>query len=200
MTTFLDTLIPVVDACDACQIAYYIGGSIATIAHGVPRTTLDVDIIVELSHAQVDRFVALVDQDFYIQAADIHDAITHRSSFNLVHFASMLKIDMFVAPLRPFDLAKAQRVVEMQLTTTSTRRFRVTSPEDIVLQKLEWYALGGRCQNVSGMIFRGYYASKVHRSILRICTHGPHNSTLTRYLYEHCTMPDYITARWATIQ
>lgn len=144
MTTFLDTLIPVVDACDACQIAYYIGGSIATIAHGVPRTTLDVDIIVELSHAQVDRFVALVDQDFYIQAADIHDAITHRSSFNLVHFASMLKIDMFVAPPRPFDLAKAQRVVEMQLTTTSTRRFRVTSPEDIVLQKLEWYALGGQ--------------------------------------------------------
>lgn len=144
MTTFLDTLIPVVDACDACQIAYYIGGSIATIAHGVPRTTLDVDIIVELSHAQVERFVALVDQDFYIQAADIHDAITHRSSFNLVHFASMLKIDMFVAPPRPFDLAKAQRVVEMQLTTTSTRRFRVTSPEDIVLQKLEWYALGGQ--------------------------------------------------------
>jgi hypothetical protein len=42
------------------SIRGYIGDSIATIAHGVPRTTLDVDIIVELSHAQVDRFVALV--------------------------------------------------------------------------------------------------------------------------------------------
>lgn len=126
------------------MIDYYIGGSIATIAHGVPRTTLDVDIIVEISHAQVDRFVAHLDHDFYIQATDIHDAITQRSSFNLVHLASMLKIDMFLAPLRPFDKAKAQRVVEIQLTTTSNRRFRVTSPEDIVLQKLEWYALGGQ--------------------------------------------------------
>jgi hypothetical protein len=144
MSSFLDALTPLVDACDALGIAYYIGGSVASIAHGVPRTTLDVDVIADIRPGQVRQLVARLQGSYYIQAADIQDAIQQRSSFNLVHLASMIKVDVFLAPNRPFDRSKAQRVQTGPITASDPRPFRLTSPEDIVLQKLERYAMGGR--------------------------------------------------------
>jgi hypothetical protein len=58
MASFLDALTPLVDACDALGIAYYIGGSVASIAHGVPRTTLDVDVIADIRPGHVRQLVA----------------------------------------------------------------------------------------------------------------------------------------------
>lgn len=138
MASFLDALIPLVDAFDALGIAYYIGGSVASIAHGVPRTTLDVDVIADIRSGKVRQLVSRVQGSYYVQAADIQEAIDQRSSFNLVHLASMIKVDVFLAPDRPFDRSKAQRAQTGPITTSDPRPFRLTSPEDIVLQKLEW--------------------------------------------------------------
>ena len=49
-----------------------------------------------------------------------------------------------MAPNRPFDRSKAQRAHDIQLTTNNSRLFHITSSEDIVLQKLEWYMLGAQ--------------------------------------------------------
>lgn len=62
MATFLDALIPIVDAFDALRVGYYIGGSVASIAHGVPRTTLDVDVIADIRSDQVEPLVAQLQQ------------------------------------------------------------------------------------------------------------------------------------------
>jgi hypothetical protein len=144
MAQFLDALQQVVAALDAVGATYYIGGSIASIAHGVPRTTLDVDLVAELRPAQVERFVEYLQGRFYLHSADINDAIEQRSSFNLIHLASMVKVAIFLAPDRPFDRSKAQRATVGLLVPGSDHRFSLTSPEDIVLQKLEWYVQGGR--------------------------------------------------------
>ncbi len=144
MTSFLDALLPLADAFEACGVSYYIGGSVASIAHGVPRTTLDVDVIADLRIDQVAPLVAQIQGSYFVQADDALDAIIHRTSFNVVHLASMVKVDVFLAPDRPFDRTKAQRVQRGQITATDPRPFPLTSPEDIVVQKLEWYALGGQ--------------------------------------------------------
>lgn len=144
MASFLDALIPLVDTFDVLGVAYYIGGSVASIAHGVPRTTLDVDVIADIRPDHVRPLVAQVQASYYVQADDIQEAIQHRSSFNLVHLASMIKVDVFLAVDRPFDRSKAQRAQPGAITTSDPRAFRLTSPEDIVLQKLEWYMMGGR--------------------------------------------------------
>lgn len=144
MAVFLDALTPIVDAFEALGVLYYIGGSVASIAHGVPRTTLDVDVIAEIRPNQVQPLVDQLRGSFYIQAADIQEAIQYRSSFNLIHLASMIKVDVFLAPDRPFDRSKAQRALPGQITASNPRSFQITSPEDIILQKLEWYEMGGR--------------------------------------------------------
>lgn len=83
MASFLDALIPLVDAFDALGIAYYIGGSVASIVHGVPRTTLDVDVIADIRPSQVRQLVSCLQGSYYVQAVDIQEAIAQRSSFNL---------------------------------------------------------------------------------------------------------------------
>lgn len=56
----------------------------------------------------------------------------------------MVKVDVFLAPDRPFDHSKAQRAKLGHISSNAPRPFRLTSPEDIILQKLEWFAMGGR--------------------------------------------------------
>jgi hypothetical protein len=129
MTSFLDALIPLVDVFETYDVDYYIGGSVATIAHGVPRTTLDVDVIAEIYPHQVHVLVTTLQHDFYIQAIDIHDAIIQRSSFNIVHFASMIKIDIFWHPIDHLIVQKRNEHTIFNLQRTSIDFFTLRHPK-----------------------------------------------------------------------
>lgn len=144
MPSFLDALGPIIDAFESLAIPYYIGGSVASIAHGVPRTTLDVDIVAVIRPNQARTLVEQLADAYFLQIEDIQDAIVNRTSFNALHIATMIKVDVFLAPNRPFDRSKAQRARPGRVTEYDTREFNLTSPEDIVLQKLEWYNMGGK--------------------------------------------------------
>jgi hypothetical protein len=41
-------LAPVVDVLDSLGVAYFVGGSVASSAHGVPRASIDVDEVADL--------------------------------------------------------------------------------------------------------------------------------------------------------
>jgi hypothetical protein len=70
--------------------------------------------------------------------------VAARSSFNLIHLATMFKIDVFVSKGRPFDREAAARARAQAIDETpDAPRFPVASPEDTVLAKLEWFRLGG---------------------------------------------------------
>lgn len=140
----LRTLLPVVEAMESLRVAYRIGGSVASSALGVPRSTLDVDIVCDLRASQVDRFVAALEMDYYADADMIRDAIRRHASFNLIHLGTMLKVDVFIVKDGAFDRTSFARHVDRPLTDEpNARRFSFRSPEDVVLRKLEWYRLGG---------------------------------------------------------
>lgn len=55
-----------------------------------------------------------------------------------------MKVDVFVLKDRAFDRAAFARVVHETLGEGATeRRFPLSTAEDIVLHKLEWFRLGG---------------------------------------------------------
>jgi hypothetical protein len=41
---------------DRLEIPYAVGGSVASSAHGIPRTTLDVDLVVDIDAGHIDVF------------------------------------------------------------------------------------------------------------------------------------------------
>lgn len=133
---------PVIDALESLNVPYHIGGSVASSLYGLPRLTIDADIVAKLEQKHVRSFVRMLEDDYYIDADMIHDAINHRSSFNLIHNDTILKIDIFIPKLRPFDQEELQRAQALTIEDTH-RPFYIASPEGTILNKLEWYRMGG---------------------------------------------------------
>ena len=130
-------------ALEEIGIPYAVGGSLASSMHGVMRSTLDADIIADLQPEHVGPLLAAFSEEFYADEEAIRHAIQHHGSFNLIHFETSFKVDIFVAKLRAFDQMQLARRTRSVVTTTPERQLYVTSPEDVILSKLEWFRMGG---------------------------------------------------------
>ena len=134
---------PVADALDALDVRYYLAGSLASSAHGIARASLDADVVAALEPDHVDPLTNRLGSA-YIPVDRLRSAVAARSSCNLIHLATMFKIDVFVSKGRPFDRQAAERARPQAIDEApDARRFPVASPEDTVLAKLEWFRLGG---------------------------------------------------------
>ena len=132
----------VTDVLENMGINYAVCGSLASSAHGMIRTTMDVDLIADLRQEHVSMFVAMLEGSFFIDDEMIRSSIEHHRSFNIIHLESMFKVDIFTPTQRVFDQNQLSRRQETKLGKEQIRLF-ILSPEDIVLAKLEWYRLGG---------------------------------------------------------
>lgn len=124
-------------------IPYAVGGSLASSLHGIMRSTLDVDIIADIQLEHIQPLVAALSKEFYADDEMMKDAIEYHSSFNLIHYETAFKVDIFVCKLRAFDQMQLERRRVSVIATDPEQSVYVVSPEDIVLAKLEWYRMGG---------------------------------------------------------
>ena len=124
-------------------IRYAVGGSLASSLHGVMRSTLDVDIMTDMRLEHIEPLVASLSKEFYADNEMMRDAIEHQSSFNLIHYETAFKVDIFIQKSRSFDQMQLERRRTSVIATEPERSIFVTSPEDVILSKLEWYRLGG---------------------------------------------------------
>ena len=136
---------PLIQLLDQHSIRYYIGGSVASSAHGLPRTTIDVDIVVDLKHTHVEVIVEALQGSFYIDGEMIHTAIDNEASFNIIHLETFIKLDVFVLKSTPYDQMTIHRTTAGALAPDDSDELivRFSSPEDIILHKLHWFRLGG---------------------------------------------------------
>ena len=137
----IDVAARVAQILEAIGIRHTIGGSIAASFAGEPRSTIDIDFVVALTHADVAPLVAALGAEFYASPEALHRAIDSLGSANLIHQETNFKIDLFVAGGTPLDeqqLARRQRV-----EIRPGQFLYIHPPEDIVLQKLRWYRKGG---------------------------------------------------------
>ncbi len=137
----IDALAPVVEAFQRLHIPHYVGGSIASSFHGATRSTMDVDLVAELSEDQVTSFLASIGADFYVSEPAVRDAVRRRSCFNLIHLPSSFKVDVFVSRRRPFDEDVMRRASRERLGGSRTVEVPIASAEDTIISKLEWFRL-----------------------------------------------------------
>jgi len=124
------------------DIRYLIGGSLASSISGEPRSTLDVDLVVDLSDDKVVAVVAALGEDFYSDTEGIRRAVREKSSANLIHLTTSIKVDLFVMGGSPVDEEQMARRQRLKVATNPDRYLYVYTPEDILLQKLRWYRMG----------------------------------------------------------
>lgn len=94
----------VIDIFQELGIPYHIGGSVASSAFGVARTTLDVDLVADIQTDHVEVFVESLQAEYYVDRVMITQSLAERSSFNLIHLATMVKVDVFI--LKESDYAR----------------------------------------------------------------------------------------------
>lgn len=128
----------VTDVLESLGAPYLIGGSIASILHGMIRTTNDADLISELQMDQVEGFSRALGDSFYVESDSIREAIRRRAYFNVIHLETMFKVDVYLSRRRAFDLARFQRRSAVVLAKNPERKAYVSSPEDTLLAKLDW--------------------------------------------------------------
>lgn len=133
----------VTDVLDALDVPYVIGGSMASIIHGMLRTTMDVDIVADLKSEHVQPFIAALQEQFYVDEQTIQQAIQRRRSFNLIHLTTMFKVDIFLPKARAFDQQQLTRRVAEKVTAGDDKTVWVLSAEDVILAKLDWFRMGG---------------------------------------------------------
>lgn len=134
---------PVVDALERLGVPYSVVGSIASSAHGIARASIDADLVADLQARHVDPFVGLLEQDYYVEHEAVESAVARRSQFNVVHLATMLKVDLYLLTERAFDRESFDRRQPGALDPEATRLYRIATAEDTALHKLEWYRDGG---------------------------------------------------------
>ncbi|HET6594043.1 MAG TPA: DUF6036 family nucleotidyltransferase [Anaerolineales bacterium] len=124
-------------------IPYAVGGSLASSLHGVMRSTLDVDIVADMQSEHIQSLVEALSNEFYADDEMMRDAIERQSSFNLIHYETAFKVDIFIRKSRAFDQMQLDRRRLSIIASDPDESVYVTSPEDTVLAKLEWYRMGG---------------------------------------------------------
>lgn len=125
-------------------VRYYVGGSLASSVRGLPRTSIDVDLAAELRPEHVTPLVAALAREFYVSEPRAREAVAARRSFNVIHLATMMKVDIFVSRERPFEREMFDRLTPEFLDTEGTSvPHPVPRAEDVILLKLEWFRAGG---------------------------------------------------------
>lgn len=132
----------VIAALDSAGIRYAIGGSLASSARSIWRSTADVDMIAAILPTQVEAFIRALGNDWYADVNEARRAISARRSFNLIHMKSVQKVDVFPAH-EAFHWTQLDRATILNLTEDQVP-CRITTAEDILLAKLRWYADGGQ--------------------------------------------------------
>lgn len=127
------------------DIAYLIGGSMASIIHGKPRLTNDVDLVANIKEHQVSALVAALQEEFYIDEMAIRRAIRERSMFNILYLETMFKADIYIWrgdawAREQMRQRQAERLIEDDESTIR----QVSNAETTVLQKLWWFRRGGK--------------------------------------------------------
>jgi hypothetical protein len=125
------------------DIPYAVAGAVASTIHGEPRATEDLGLIAAVEPRLVDALISKLGSDYYVPTGHLRHAVTHGGSFNVIHLASVRKIDIFVAAADPFTRQELERRALLTIPEHEGRRLWIASPEDVLLHKLRWYADGG---------------------------------------------------------
>jgi hypothetical protein len=136
----LSTLLAVAKALRAADAPYLVGGSLASSLLGVPRSTLDVDIVAALEPDGVGSFVAALRGDFYLDEERIRHALSARSSFNVVDLRNGFKADVYLLGEDRYSHAQIARAVPVELLGEA---IPFATAEDVILNKLRRFRLGG---------------------------------------------------------
>lgn len=143
----------VISILERLGIPYMIGGSVAAMAYGVPRLTLDMDVIVDMDFEQAKVFASSLGSEYYVSLESIQEAIETRGHFNIIQSEVGIKVDFYVLSEDEFSREEFKRRRKEALDQEKMAVF--ATPEDTLIKKLEWFKMGEsqkHLEDIRGML------------------------------------------------
>jgi hypothetical protein len=129
------------DALDSAGIPFMLTGSFAAAYHGIPRATLDIDLVIDATEPQLRTLVDRLEQaEQFVSLEAALEARANQGLFNVIDPRSGWKVDLIIRKDRPFSREEFARRTSI---TFDDIQLSVASLEDVILSKLEWARLGG---------------------------------------------------------
>jgi hypothetical protein len=146
-----------VEALDRLKIPFFVCGSLASSTHGLSRATKDVDLVAAVQLHHIAGLVAELGKEFYVDPDMIRQALATQRSFNLIHFATAYKFDIFPLGAGPFDQAQFERraTAPVSLEGSDPINVPLATAEDTLLSKLSWFRAGGEVSDYQWNDIRG---------------------------------------------
>lgn len=116
-------------------ISYMLTGSMASNYWGIPRTTHDLDYVVQLPESAILRLIEAFRGDFHIDEAAVRAAYQPPYQFNAIDTRSPLKVDFWLLQPSPFERCMFARRIRITLFGETAW---LCTAEDVILHKLYW--------------------------------------------------------------
>lgn len=135
MSEELEVLKIVTQRLGEAGINYMISGSIAANYYTIPRMTRDIDVVVELKEGDIDKFIGLFGDDFYINRETVSNEVSRQGMFNLIYNRYVIKIDFIVKKSSTYQQGAFSRRKQVIIELCP---MWFVSAEDLVISKLMW--------------------------------------------------------------
>jgi hypothetical protein len=123
------------------NIPYVLVGSFVSSIYGEPRTTQDIDLVVQLQKSNIPKLISMFPPPrYYIEEEMILFALEYKRMFNLLDTSEGDKIDFYIQKDEDYEKEKFSRKLEKILFGHT---LVILSPEDTILSKLQWCVKSG---------------------------------------------------------
>ena len=135
MNEELEVLNIITETLNNHEIKYMISGSIAVNYYSIPRMTRDIDIVIELKMSDIEKFIEIFENDFYLNNEVIKKETSKKGMFNLIHRDYFVKVDFILRKESEFKITEFSRKRKISIKDNP---MWIVSPEDLILAKLDW--------------------------------------------------------------
>jgi hypothetical protein len=146
MTELIDTFIRPLNG---QGIRYIITGSVASMVYGEPRLTNDIDVVLEITSADIPGLIqAFPEADFYLPPVEVIETELLRGSrghFNIICQHSMLKADVYLTgndPLQRWGMENSKTI------DIDGQPISFAAPEYVIVRKLQFYREGNSQKHI----------------------------------------------------
>ena len=141
-----DFFLRLIAALERADVPYMVTGSYASSAHGEPRASNDIDIVIAPTPKQLHALMQQFPSDrYYADEEDAFDMFKQKLQFNIIDFATFWKADLIFRKDRKFSdtefLRRSRHLI-------AGREVYLTTAEDILIAKLEWAKLGESARQI----------------------------------------------------
>jgi len=151
------------------DIAYMLTGSMALVHYAMPRMTADIDIVINIDSAEVEKIIKAFEPDYYVPHETARQAVFKRSMFNLLHQKSLIKVDCIVGKNDEYQkLAFSRRA---KVNYTGEFEVWIINREDLILSKLNWAKMNNsemQLRDAANVLRNGYDEDYVEKWAQRI--------------------------------